>query len=303
MTTKGWLAWLGAGFAVVLTCTSPVVTLTAIACAALTGAACARRAPEGRSVWLFLKIGLAFCAMRVVLFGLTGHVGATTLVHLPSLTLPRWLGAFTLGGRITAEELAQQGAEGLRIAALLVVIGVFLSAVETSRVLRLVPRGLHQAGLVVSIALAFVPSMVRMVAEVRDAQRLRGERFRGLRSLRTLVGPVLAGALERSLDLAASMESRGYGRANRRTRVRPEPLSRADLVEIGISVATVGVAMLTRVHARWSAMPAIEVPPVDVLTVLPALSLCAPVVLVMNHRSRMRAASGPEPALTLGMMR
>src|SRR5205823_6608529 len=64
--------------------------------------------------------------------------------------------------------------------------------------------------LVVSIAFAFVPGMIRTVRDVRDAQRLRGER--GLRRLApSLAVPVLGLSLERALLLAESMDARGYG--------------------------------------------------------------------------------------------
>jgi energy-coupling factor transport system permease protein len=62
------------------------------------------------------------------------------------------------------------------------------------------------------IALTFAPQLVTDAARVRAAHRLRGQNGTGLRSLRRLAMPVLEGALERSVDLAAAMDSRGYGR-------------------------------------------------------------------------------------------
>jgi energy-coupling factor transport system permease protein len=47
---------------------------------------------------------------------------------------------------------------------------------------------------------------------IRQARRLRGRPTAGVRGLAGLVGPVLDGALRRSLDLAAAMDARGYGR-------------------------------------------------------------------------------------------
>lgn len=297
MNAKSWLAWLFAASVVVLSSSNPAVTLAALAAMSVVGASSARRAPEGRTVWLFLKIGLVCCALRILLFGLTGHVGNTTLVHLPAVAMPRWLGGFTAGGIVTAEEIAQQAADGARIAAFLVCFGVFLSAVETSRVLRLVPRFLFEAGLVVSIALAFIPSMMRTAADVRDAQRLRGHRFRGMRALRPLVVPVLAGALERSLELAASMECRGYGRASKRTRLRAErmdPWDRA-LCVISATIAIAAVAARNVAGAHWSAFPELSAPSLDARLYLPALALVAPVLLYAHKRARLRKASEDIP--------
>jgi energy-coupling factor transport system permease protein len=95
--------------------------------------------------------------------------------------------------------------------AMLLVFATFNMGVEMNRVLRWVPAGLYQAGLVASIALAFVPQMVTSLSDIREAQRVRGHRFRGLRDLVPLMIPLITTALERSLTLAESMEARGFG--------------------------------------------------------------------------------------------
>jgi len=85
------------------------------------------------------------------------------------------------------------------------------------RLLRYVPATLYEVGTSVVVALTFAPQLVEDARRVRAARRLRGHTGRGLRELGRLAVPVLVGALERSLHLAASMESRGYGRAVRRS--------------------------------------------------------------------------------------
>jgi energy-coupling factor transport system permease protein len=238
---RTWLLWFAAAGAVVLAIDNPLVIAIALVALGLVTARFAATGPEARSYAFLLKLGLVFVVARAVLFGLTGHVGETTLFVLPRVGLPGWLGGFSLGGRVTAEVVVQSAVEGLEIAAFLACFGVFLSVVETYRVLRLLPRFLFEAGLVACIAISFIPSLMRSAAEIRDAQRLRGHRFRGLRSLRPLVAPVLAGALERSLTLAASMESRGYGRA-RAGRDAEEWRARAGTLA-GLLAATAGGGM------------------------------------------------------------
>jgi energy-coupling factor transport system permease protein len=56
------------------------------------------------------------------------------------------------------------------------------------------------------------PQLVASARSVRKARQLRGDTARGARAIRTMLVPVLEDALERSLVLAASMDSRGYGR-------------------------------------------------------------------------------------------
>jgi energy-coupling factor transport system permease protein len=66
-------------------------------------------------------------------------------------------------------------------------------------------------GVAVVIALTFAPQLVTDAARVRAAHRLRGQPG-GLRAMKRLAMPVLEGALDRSIDLAAAMDARGYGR-------------------------------------------------------------------------------------------
>jgi energy-coupling factor transport system permease protein len=79
-----------------------------------------------------------------------------------------------------------------------------------------VPGALYEVGVAVVVALSFSPQLVEQVSRVRSARRLRGRAHRGLRGLRGVAMPVLEGALERSIDLAAAMDARGFGRAGGR---------------------------------------------------------------------------------------
>jgi energy-coupling factor transport system permease protein len=241
--TSAWLVWFASAAALVFALQNPFATLAALAALVVVGATCARRGPEGASWTLMLKIGLAALVARVVLFGLTGHPGDTTLLTVPRIGAPAWLGGFSIGGRVTAEVVGEHAAEGLRITALLVSGGVFLSAVEVHRVLRMLPRFLFEFGLVVGIGIAFVPMMLRSAADIRDAQRVRGHRIRGVRGLRPLILPVLATALERSLLLAESMEARGYGRTTGEAS-RREARARAAIFVALLAIAGGGALLL-----------------------------------------------------------
>src|SRR5262249_41988101 len=83
------------------------------------------------------------------------------------------------------------------------------------------------------------PQLVDSVLRVRRAQRLRGGGRRGLRGLRSILLPVLQDAFDRSLALAAAMDSRGYGRRGEAT--RGARLGSGLLVVAGLVVVCVGV--------------------------------------------------------------
>lgn len=204
---RAWVVWLICALATVFALDHPIVDLIVLASAGLISVAAGR----WKGFRTFLVLGVMLVAVRTLLFAVTGHTGDTTLLEIPALQLPELLGGTTLGGLITAEVVASSIAEGMRIVSVMACFGAFLALTETIELIRLLPRFLFEAGLVVNIALAFVPQLARTARDVREAQRMRGER-RGV--VPTFV-PVLINALDRSIALAETMDSRGYGRTSK----------------------------------------------------------------------------------------
>lgn len=206
-----WLAWAFAGVITVQLAPSPLyVTLVLGACALVTAA---HRVSDNGAFRLLVLAGVVMALIRVVLTALTTHGVGTVLFTLPEVTLPRLLGGFAVGGTIEREVLLQSLAEGYAIVALLAVFGAFNSVVSHHELLGSAPRAFHEAGLVVTIAAAFVPATVSSWRAAREADRARtgGIVHRRGRLGRTVV-PVLETGLERSLRLADSMDSRGFAR-------------------------------------------------------------------------------------------
>ena len=172
-----------------------------------------------------------------IVFGVA--VGYHVLFRLPEIPLPDWAAGVRLGGAVTAEQLLQSLYLGLQLATIVVCIGAANSLASPSRLLKSVPAALYEVGVAVVVAMTFAPQLVADVARVRTAQRLRGRRVTGLRGFARSVLPVLEGALERAVALAAAMDSRGYGRTAglpRRARVMS-----AALLLLGLLGACVGV--------------------------------------------------------------
>lgn len=168
----------------------------------------------------FLLIGLFAIALRVVLTIVLGNgvPGQVVLVYLPQVRLPSWFAGLRLGGTVTLESVVAAAIDGLRLATTLACLGAANALASPRRLLRYAPATLYDIGTAVVVALTFAPALVDLAGRVRAARRLRGHSGRGLRELARLAVPVLEGALDRSLDLAASMESRGYGRTAVRAR-------------------------------------------------------------------------------------
>jgi energy-coupling factor transport system permease protein len=214
MHTLSWLIWLAAALAAAGLTNNPLYLLLAMLASALVFAVWREARPLARAYRLFLLGGLALWAGYVLFSVVTvgGARGRTVLAHLPELTAPALLGGVTLGGPLSAEDLVWGMQRGLRIWVLLVLFGTFNALANHYRLLRLAPRSLFHAGLVVTVAVTFVPHLLGALDEIREAQQIRGHRFRGLRSYAPLLGPLLAGSLERSIQLAEALDARGYGR-------------------------------------------------------------------------------------------
>ncbi len=208
-----WWCWaIGIGIAVSGT-TNPL--LLALIATSMVAVVMLRRsdAPWARSVRAYLLLSLFVIGMRLffqVLLG-GGH-GETVLFALPQLPLPEWAAGIRLGGPVTAEALLGTLYDALRLAVMLLCIGAANALANPRQALRSVPAALYEASVAVVIALSVAPQLVESVQRVRRARRLRGDTSRGLRALGGVALPVLSDAIERSMDLAAGMEARGFAR-------------------------------------------------------------------------------------------
>ena len=208
-----WWLWAG-GLALAAGQTNhPLVSGMIIGVASLVVAARRSGSEWAGGYRAYLVVALVVVMVRMffrVVLG--GDYGTTELVSLPLVPLPDWAGGTAVGGPITAEEALAGLYDGLRLAALLVCVGAANTLADPRRLLRSFPRALGDVATAVVVSLSLAPQLVETVARVRRARRLRGESGSGPRRLRSLLVPVLEDTLGRSVSLAASMDTRGYGR-------------------------------------------------------------------------------------------
>ena len=155
--------------------------------------------------------------------GLSNHYGETVMFSLPDWLPPPF------AGPITVEGMSSAGLDALTLLTVLAVFGAFSAGADYYTLLRSVPSAMHGAALVTSIGITFVPQTIQRWSEIREAQALRGHRVRRIADLLPLVIPLLAGGMERSMNLAEAMEARGFSRATARARGM-SPL----LVQVGL---------------------------------------------------------------------
>jgi energy-coupling factor transporter transmembrane protein EcfT len=209
-----WMTWALAAAACVELAPNPVYVALAIGIAGLAVSLHARPGPYARAFPILVGVGVFFAVARMVLTVLTTHGVGHVLFTAPEFTLPRLLGGFTVGGTIELPVMLQSLAEGFAIVGVMAVFGAFNSVVSHSELVQSTPRAFYEVGLVVVVALAFVPSTLAAIADVREADRARtgGRVVRRGRLLRQIV-PVLELGMERAVTLSESMDARGFARA------------------------------------------------------------------------------------------
>lgn len=200
-------------------------------------------APWGKSFTWTLKVAGWILLIRTMIGVLIGvPIPGTTLFQFPVLPLPSWMPGIRIGGVVTVERLSSALTEGVLICAIIVIFGAAASLTSPHKLLRVLPVYVYEFGIAVVIATSVVPQLVTTVARIRKAQRLRGQSLRGFKSWRRVAIPLLEESLARSLELAASMDSRGYGISRNRSRYRPINWRFSDLLVIGSSLVVVGLS-------------------------------------------------------------
>jgi energy-coupling factor transport system permease protein len=216
-----WWIWALALAVAASRTTNPLLLLLILAVLGLVVAMRRGDAPWARGYRFYLVMALTIIAIRIafrVVFesGLTP--GDHILFRLPRIPTPSWYAGVQIGGPVSLQAVLSAALDGARLACLLLCIGAANTLANPKRALRVLPGALYELGVAVTVALSVAPQLVESIQRVRRARRLRGAAGRGVRALRAVAIPVLHDALERSLRLAAAMDSRGYGRTGTASR-------------------------------------------------------------------------------------
>lgn len=258
------VAWVVAALTVAFCDNDPVAQVIVLAGAWVL---LVRRRADGRRLRPLL-IGLAVLGViTVAINGLLSHVGANVLFVLPS-----WLPL--ISGPVTAEGYASGGSIALALMTAVSVTASLSLVLEPTDLVDALPGVLHHAGAALGAALNLVPATAASVLAVRDAQRLRGWKPHGVRAMVDLVVPVLLAAIDRSVQLAESMEARAFG-AGRRTTLAGGDRSRGLVVLALAGVVAIVVAAVARANglAGWYPYPVPTVPSAAALALAPAIMI------------------------------
>lgn len=198
---KAWLIWIGVAALITMLARNPLYTLLILAVTLLMTAVFGRTGREGTIP--LTRMAVFILLVSAIYNGLFVHAGGTVLFAFPDWPL--------IGGPVTLEAVIEGMANGLVLLTLLAIFAALGAIVPMSELTRLIPGAFRDLGMVLLIAVNYVPETRRHLRRIREAQAIRGHEVHGLRDWRPLVVPLLVGGLERAMRLSETMVARGFG--------------------------------------------------------------------------------------------
>jgi energy-coupling factor transport system permease protein len=229
-----------------------------------------------RAAWLALPLAV----LVVLVNALVTREGSTVIAR----------GGEVLGRRldITLEAVQYGGMSALRILVLVAAFALYSAAIDPDDVLRLLRRFSYRSALTVSLATRLVPVLQRDAQRISEAACCRPTHPRR----GTVAVAAITRALDRAVDVAASLEVRGYAGARRPRRAR-RPWSRHDLRVAGAASIVAAAAVAGKLAGAGGVDP---YPTLELAAGAPELALAATLMLA-------GAAPFLGPAARLGVAR
>jgi energy-coupling factor transport system permease protein len=243
-----WAAALSAAALVLFHPLVLLVLLLAVMCAG-TGAG------VGRLLARSLRTAAIVSVPIVLVNVLVSRQGLTVFARLGDL------GPFGQGD-LTVEALVYGAVIALKVTLLMLVTTLASLAVDPDELLRIVRRLSFRSALTASLATRMIPVLAADAQRLAEAQRTRPEGPpRGARGRVALLRAVIGGSLDRAIDVAATLEVRGFASARRAPRLS-RAWSRHDLAFLASAVAVLALAILGRVTgaASFDAYPQLHAP-------------------------------------------
>jgi energy-coupling factor transport system permease protein len=155
-------------------------------------------------------------------------------------------------GDLTLEAVVYGAVIALKVMLLILITTLASLAVDPDEMLRILRRLSFRSALTASLATRMIPVLAADAQRLAEAQRTRPYGPpRGARGRVALLRAVIGGSLDRAMDVAATLEVRGFATARRAPRVS-RPWSRHDFAFLASALAIVGLAVLGRLTGAVS---------------------------------------------------
>ena len=174
-----WLAWAIAAAGAVQLAPSPVYVALVVGIAWVLVEAHAPDGPYRQAFPILVGLGVVFGLFRVAIAALTTHNGLNVLFTVPHATMPDVLGGFTVGGTVESDIVLQAAAVAFTVIGVMAVFGAVNTIWSHYELVQSTPRSFYELGVVVTVALAYIPATIDSMRAVREADRARTGGKRG----------------------------------------------------------------------------------------------------------------------------
>jgi energy-coupling factor transport system permease protein len=249
-------------FALVAFCFSnPIVLAGAAAGTVVAGLA----AGAGRALAVAARYGLALAAVFIAVNAIASQRGETILVRGYDLPL---LGRIDVSGEALVEGAVLAG----RVVIVMLAFAVLSASVDPDRLLRSLRPVARRSALTATLIARMAPLAARDHARLREAAVLRGPAAAPV-GRATMLQRLVAGALDRAVDVAATLELRGYAHGAPRTASqRPPGRHSARFAVAGLAVIAMAIAGLLGGAGEMQGYPIVSID-ADVPTIAIALAI------------------------------
>jgi energy-coupling factor transporter ATP-binding protein EcfA2 len=125
------------------------------------------------------------------------------------VVLVRVIFRFIFGDR-SFEGTIQSVVDGSKLAAWVLGFGLLNLVIDFRKTLNRLPKNLRRLSSPLAIALSLTPEMATSLLRIRENSKLRARRS-GFRYIRSVLVPALTSAVDQAIQLADSMQARGFG--------------------------------------------------------------------------------------------
>lgn len=229
----------------------------------------------------YLLVSLGMVAVIMLVNAVFVRAGSTVLLYGPRVP---GLGKI----KITLEAICFGAAMGIRLLVIISAFCLYTHAVHPDKVLKLFSRLGSKSVLAVTLSTRLFPLMARDALRIAEVQRCRGvkldtgSRWQRLKNRLPIINVLLLSSLERSLQVAESMQARGYGSGKRTYYSRDlwRPRDFLILSAVAVSLAA-GIMAALQGWSGYTFYPRLEEFRLDELkmAILVALTLTVPAVL------------------------
>jgi energy-coupling factor transport system permease protein len=244
----------GAAFAVAALIVTNPILLGALLVAVLAAASAAK---VGRQLVSTFRLTALPVVLLIVLVNVFDSRGG--------LTVFARLGDWGVLGQVdlTVEAVVYGLVIALRLIVVMLSCLLVVCAADPDELLLACRRISPHSALTATLTTRLIPVLGEDARRLAEAQRCRPDGgARGARGKLAVIRATVGGALDRSLDVAAVLEMRGYGARGRRGLDRAQPLSRHDIAFAAAAAAVLGLYAFVAFEgsAPFQAYPLVSLP-------------------------------------------